>query len=175
MEDGHKVAQALRHLSDTNLHLDLPEEGIQQAKEALEILERIGDTVQQTDCLIKLAWSLGSDKQFDAAEAAAFRAIDLLPEKGNQFRICESHHILGEIYHFKGETGKAIHHFEIALGIAFSFDWHDRLFWIHCNLAWLFLDERRFDDAQAHVEHAKSRAVNSTYYLGYVTEEQAWV
>jgi tetratricopeptide (TPR) repeat protein len=48
------VAQALRHLSDTNRLMGLPKEGIQQAKEALEILN--GSVTQdQADCLINLA------------------------------------------------------------------------------------------------------------------------
>jgi tetratricopeptide (TPR) repeat protein len=110
--DDRLVAQVLRHLSDTNRLMGLHEEGTQQAREAFDILERLGDTVEQADCLVKLAFLLRSDNQLDAAEEAAFRAIKLLPEKGNQYRVCESHQILGEIYESKGETEKAIHHYE---------------------------------------------------------------
>jgi hypothetical protein len=39
----------------------------------------------------------------------------------------------------------------------------------------LFRDEDRLDDAQAHVERAKSHAANSTYYLGHAMKEQARV
>jgi hypothetical protein len=49
------VARALGSLSDANRLLGLYEEGIQQAKEALEIYERLGDTVEQARCLIHLA------------------------------------------------------------------------------------------------------------------------
>jgi tetratricopeptide (TPR) repeat protein len=62
-----------------------------------------------------------------------------------------------------------------ALGIASSFNWHDHLFWAHYALAELFLDEGRFDDAHAHVERAKSHAVNNAYYLGRAMELQARV
>ena len=173
--DDRHVATTLKGLSETNWLIDHQEEGIQQAQEALGIYERLGETVQQADCLINLAWLFQSDEQLDAAEGAAFRAINLLPEKSNQHRASKAHRALGEIYRSKGETEKAIHHFEVAIGIASSFNWHDVLFWAHYNLGWLFIDEGRPDDAQAHVEHAKPHTVNSPHNLGYAMQLQAWV
>jgi hypothetical protein len=160
--DDRGVARALRDLAVVNGRMGLHEEGIQQAKEALEICERLGDAVQQATCLITLTRFAGSD----AGEEALFRAIDLLPEKGEQFLVCESHLLLGTIYGSKGETGKASHHYEVALEIATSFDWHDQLFQIHFLLATLFLGEGRLDDAHAHVEHAMPYTVNNTFNLG---------
>jgi len=174
-DDDANVAQMLRDLSDTNRLMGLPKEGIQQAQEALEIYERLGYTLKQAQCLDDLASSLSDDNQFDAAEEAAFRAIALLPDEGEQYRVCQFHRTLAEIYQSKGEIEKAIHHFEVALGIASPFNWHDHLFWIHYQLAGLFRDESRFDDAQAHVEHAKSHAVDDTYNLGRAMVEQAAV
>jgi tetratricopeptide (TPR) repeat protein len=171
--DDYEVAQALRHLSDTNRLMDLHDEGIHQAKEALEICGRLGNTAEQAHSLIYLALLLCKDQQLDLAEEAAFRAINLLPEKGKQYLVCGSHRLLGYIYQSKGETERAIHHDEVALGIASSFDWRDHLFWVHYKLAGLFRNEGRLEDAQAHVERAKSHTVNSTYYLGYAMEEQA--
>jgi len=175
-ENDYEVARILRHLSDANRLMVLPEEGIQLAKEALEIYERLGDTMEQAQCLIKLSWLLLSDKQFDGAEEAASNAIDLLQGTGHQHRICECHRILGHTYRSKGETEKAIHHLEVALGIASPFNWASALFWVHYLLAELFLDGDRFDDAHAHIERAKSYAVNSAYYLARVAqlEAQAW-
>ena len=167
----HRVAVMLLELSEANRFLGLHKEGIEVVNEALEIFEQLGDTVGQADCLIDLAFSLRSDEQFDAAEEAAFRAIGILPEKGH--RVCRSHRALGEICESKGEIEKAIHHYELALGIASSFNWHDELFCVHYKLAGLFLNEGRLDDAQTHVELAKSHATNSAYYLGYATEEQS--
>jgi hypothetical protein len=46
---------------------------------------------------------------------------------------------------------------------------------IHYGLAELFLGEGRFDDAQAHIEHAKSHTVDSAYNLGRAAELQATV
>jgi len=133
-----EVAMVLTTLSDTNRMIGLYEEGIRQAREALEIFKRLGDTGQQADCLIKLASLLGSDKQFNAAEEAAFRAIALLPEDGHQFRVCESHRVLGDIYRSKGEIEKAIHHLRIAIAIATPFNCNDNLFWAHYKLAGCF-------------------------------------
>ena len=167
------VAQALMGLSDVNCEMDLKEEGVQQAKEASETFERLGDTAEQAECLISLARTLRYDGQLDAAEEAASRAIDLLPEEGESFRVCKCHLALGRIYYSKGETEKAIHHFEVALGIASSFNSLNQLFWIHFSLVELFLDQGRFDDAHAHIEHAKPYTVNDAYLQARVLRIQA--
>jgi len=171
--NDHGVARMLRYLSDTNRRMGLEKEGIPQAKEALEILERVGTTVEQADCLRYLASLLADDEQFDAAEEAISRAVDLLPGKSNQFLVCELYRVLGEIHHSKGATEKAIYHFKTVLGIASCFDWGGQLFQVHYSLAALFYDEDRFDEAHAHIEHAKSYAVNSPHDLGYAMELQA--
>ena len=172
---GHQVARILRHLADIHGLMGLSKEGIQLVKEALGIGERLNDTVEQAQCLTLLALLLCKDGRFDAAEEAASRAIGLFPEQGELYRVCRSHRILGDIYRSKGETDKAIHHFEVVLGITSSFDWHDEPFWAHYQLAGLFYDEGRFDDANAHIERAKSHTVSSVYNLGYAMEMQARV
>jgi len=171
----HQVSRILRHLVSANRRMGRREEGIQLAKEALEIDERLGDTVEQAHCLVYLALLLDEAGRLDAAEEAVSRGIGLFPEKGEEYRVCQSHRVLGGIYQSKGETEKAIHHYEVALGIAPSFDWHRQLFWVHYQLAWLFRDAGRFDDANTHIERAKSHTVNSTLNLGRATEMQARV
>ena len=170
---GHQVAISLRELSEVNRLMGLYEEGIEAVKEALGIFERLDDTTGQADCLIKLARLFCDDEKFDAAEEAASRAISILPGKGEEHKVCNSHRALGEIYRSKGETEKAIHHYEVALGIASPFKWQDLLFWIHYSLACLFRGEGRLDEAQAHAEHAKSHTACGAYYLGRVTEMQS--
>ena len=169
------VAQMLRHLSDTNRMMGLREEGIEQAKEAVAIFEWLGKTLEQARSLIKLAHLLRSDMQLNAAEDAAHRAVTLIPEKGQEFLLCESHRLLGIIYKSKRDTKKAIYHYEVALGIASAPNWHDALFWINYNLADLFRDDGRFDEAHARIELAKSHAVDSAYNLGRATELEATV
>ena len=172
---GFVVAQTLRYLSDANRLLGLHEEGIQQAKEALEILQPLGDVIEQAICWNALAWLLLTDKQLDAAEDAASRAIKFVPEKGQEFTICQSHRLLGEVYHSKDEKEKAIRHFETALRIASPFNWHEELSWIHYSLAKLFFHEGDFKDANTHIEGAKSHAVDKRYGLGRAMEMQAEV
>jgi tetratricopeptide (TPR) repeat protein len=87
--------------------------------------------------------------------------------------LCQSHRVLGEVYGRKGEKEKAINHFETALRIASPFKWQDELFWIHYALAQLFLTEDELDDANTHIEQAKSHAVDNTYNLGRGMEFQA--
>ena len=177
-ERGHdgRVTQIPYHLFDTDRQMGLHEEGMQQVKEALEIFGRLGGTMGQARCLVNLAWLLRGEKQLDAAEEAASRAISLILEKSSRSLVYESHRILGGIYQSKGEIEKAIHHFEIALEIASSFNCHGRLFLVHCSLAALFRDESKFDDANVHLELAKSHMINrSAYNPGRATGLQAGV
>jgi len=153
--------------------MGLYKEGIKQAEEASGTFERVGDTANQARCLIDLALLLDDDRQFDVGEEAASRAIDLLPENGQQLPVCQGHYVLGKIYTSKGNTEKAIHHFEVALGIVSSLGEASRAFWIHFHLAKLFSREGRFDDAHTHVEQAKSHAVHNTYLLARASLLQA--
>jgi len=170
--DDCRVAAALRELSDANLRMGNYKEGIELAKEALEICERLGIATGKAHCLYSLAQLLYEDKQLDAAEEAASRAINL-QEQGDQFLVCQSHRILGNIYHSKGEQEKAIYHFEAALEIASSFNWHNELCWVRYSLARLSFGQGKFDAAHAHVELAKSYAVDNPYSLGRTMGLQA--
>ena len=167
-----RVAQTLRLLSGVNLFLNLYEEGIQQAKEASEILERKNDIRGQAICLKELAWLLLHDKQLDAAEDAASRAANLVTENGQEYLFCQLHRVLGKICAFKGEKKKGIDHLEMALGIASPLDWPEELFWIHFAFADLFRNEDEFGDANAHIKRAKSYAIDA-YKLGRAMHMQA--
>jgi tetratricopeptide (TPR) repeat protein len=171
--DDYRVARRLIKLSEANRQIGLLEEGIQNVKEAAEIFEWLGDPVNQADSLIALAYVLHDDKQLEAAEEAASRAIDLLPEKGKQFLVSTGHLILGNIYSSKGDTEKAVHHLEVALEIASSLNHENQLFWIHYALAGLFSGQERFDDAHVHIGRAKSDAINNAYNLGRAMELHA--
>ena len=159
--DHRQLARTLRQLSNVHLWMCCFEEGIEQAREASEIYEQLGDTVEQAKCLIALAWLLHNDEQLDEAEEATSCAIVLLPERGEQFLVCQCHHLFGTIYRSKGEVKKAAHHLEVALGIATPFNWSTLLFWVQFCMAVLSSDEDRFDDAHTHVERAKLHATNS--------------
>jgi len=172
--DERQVARTLGSLSDANREIGLHGEGVRQAKEGLEIYKQLGDTVGQAECSTYLAYALYSDGQLDAAEEAASRAIDLLPETGERYSACKCHRILGDIYRSKGNTEKAINHFEVALGIASSFGWRLQLFWIHFRLAVLCIEQGRFDDSYAHIERAKSYAVDDAYSFGLAAHLQAF-
>ena len=168
------VALTLTELCGANRLLNHYGEGIRQAKEALEIYTRIGNMANQGHSSIDLAWVLYDDGQFNAAEESAFRAIQLLPEKGQDFLVCKSHRILGDIYCSKGKKEEAIHHFETALEIASHFSWSVQQLWVHYSLAELFLDEDQFRNAHTHIEQAKFHAIaRAGYYLGRVVELQA--
>ena len=171
--DDLQVARTLRFLADSNRLLGLRKEGAQQTKEGLEIHERLNDIPGQARCLQYLAWLLYDDEQLDAAEEAASRAIDLLPDAGEQFEVCRCHRVLGLICYSRGKVEAAINHFETALRISSPFDWHSEQFWIHHAMAELFSDESRFDDAHSHTQRAESHAIGDPYLLGRVTEQRA--
>jgi tetratricopeptide (TPR) repeat protein len=174
--DRFRTAETLRDLSEVNRTLGLPKEGIRDAKEALEIYKQLNRPNEQAMALYELAWSLLDDKQFDAAENDTFRSINLAQRFGGQeFQICKSHRLLGNIYRSKGERKKAIDHFEKAQELASSPNWHNQLFRIHHDLASLFLGEGEFDDANVQIERAKSYTDNDAHFMGRVTRLQAEV
>ena len=172
--DRFQVALTLQDLSGANRLLGLHREGIQQAEEALEMFKRLGDRGEQAECLERLARLLLRDGQLDAAEDAALRKMDLL-EKGEEFQICQSHLLLGEIYRSKGERQKAIGYFETTITIATPFNCRDELFWAHYNMAELSCDEHGFDDASTYIGQAKSHTAHDAYLLGHAVEMQAWI
>ena len=173
--DGSRVARALRSLSHVNLMLGLRKEGINQAEEASEMYQQLGDTMGQAECSHTLAVLLIHDDRLDAAEDTILRAIRSLPEEGQDFLLCRSHHILGEIYRCKREKEKSTDHFETALRIASPFNWQGTLFLIHYSLATLLSDEDEFDDANTHIEQAKSYTSDNTYDLGRAMGMQALI
>ena len=168
-----EVAETLRNISEADHMVGLHEEGIRWVKEALEVYGQLDDVLGQAQAWQQLGGLLYSDGQLDAAEEATSEAIDLFLVKGDQFEVCNCHRILGNICGSRGETEKAINHFETAIGIASSFGWADPLFWNNYCLADLLFGEERFDDAHAHAERAKSHATHDPYNLGRARELQA--
>ena len=173
--DGSLVAHILRQLSDVNRNLKLYEEGIQQAKEAMEIFKQSGNTTGCIRCSDDLAWLLLEDQQLDAAEDVATRAFDLITGKDQEHLVCQLHQTLGKIFQSKGEIPEAIHHLEAAIRIASPFRWHDTLFSNHFGLASVFRDQGEFNEASTHIEQARSYAVHDKLQLGRATEMQAIV
>jgi len=175
--DDRQLARALLYLSNVHFKMSLFKEGMEQAEEASEIYERLGDTVGQARCLETLAWLLHRDGQLDDAEEVASRAIDLFREKGKEYEVCACHRLLGIIYCSKGETKKAVHHLGVSLEIATAFNWLNLLFCTQLSMAQLTSDEGRFDDAHAHLEQAKLHATNDndTYSLARATWLQAGI
>ena len=170
--DGYQAARTLSYLSDVNRLLRLEKEAIDQAREASEVFERLGNTVKQAGCLVDLARALYDDGQLDAAEEAALRGIELSREDSEQITVCQGHRHLGNIYSSKGETEKAVDHFEMALGIATTLGLPNDLFWIHFAMAEMFSEQDSFVAAHDHIEHAKLHADNA-YNLGRAMELQA--
>ena len=168
------VARALHLLASANRALGLYEEGTQQAKEALGVFEKLGPATDQVACLIVLAELLWENDQLDEAEEVITRAINLL-ENGPEFSLCRFHRILGHISRARGDTEKAIHHYNIAIGIASKFNWTDQLFWIHYSLATMFHQEHEFDNATTNIKQAKLHALHDEYQLGRAMEVQAQI
>ena len=138
--DDSEVAQTLRYLANANRRLGLHGEGIRRVREALEIYDRLNDRTGQTRCLRWLAWLLYGDKQYDAAEEAAARAIDLGSETGDQYRVCQCYRLLGDICRSKGKIEEAIDHFENSFKLASEFNWDGQLSRNHHCMAQLFYD-----------------------------------
>jgi tetratricopeptide (TPR) repeat protein len=173
-DSDYMAARTLKRLAGANWALGLHEEGIPQAKEASGIFERLGDAEEQAASLAHLGRMFVSDNQLDAAEESTMQSINLLG-KGQEFQLCDSHRALGNIFRSKGEREKAIHHYNISLGIADTFNWPDLLFWIHLSLTNMFRDEGEFDNAHTHVKQAKEHVADNGYYLGRAMEEHTHI
>ena len=171
--NDYGVACALRELSRANQSPDNYKERINQAREALEIYTRLGIAEECANCLSTLAWLSTADGQHNAAEETVLESIKLLPEKGEEHQLYFSHHILGNIYSSKGKREKAIYHYELALGIASTFNWSPHLAMIHLALAMHFLNGGRFEEAQVHTEQAMSHALDNPHALGRAVLLQA--
>jgi tetratricopeptide (TPR) repeat protein len=171
--NDYGVARTLDRLSICSRNLGLRKEGIRQTKEASGIHERLGDIDGRAWSLIQLAQLLCDEGQLDEAEEAALHSIRLLPEKSHEYEVCRAHRTLGNIYRSKGEREKAIHHLEVALGIASSFTSYDHLFWTHFSLAVLFLAEGKFDDAYSHAKQVQAHAPENPHHLGRAASLQA--
>ncbi|KAF9780538.1 hypothetical protein BJ322DRAFT_1213646 [Thelephora terrestris] len=169
------VAETLLCLSYANQSLRMYKEGRQQAKEALEMFEWLGRMGDQLTCLESLARSFLYDSWLDAAEDTVSRMIEVLPEKGQESHLCESHYLLGCIYRRKGEKEKAVDHFKTALTIAPPSNWKGDLFSIHYEMAWMFHDEGEFGEANTHIKQAKSHTAYDAYGLGQGMKTQAWI
>jgi len=171
--DALQVANTLVFLSFANEMLGLYEEGVQQAREALGIFKRLNQIAGQAGSLERLACLLHGDNQLGAAEKAASRAIDLLSGKRDHFTVCKCRRVLGKICFSRGETEKAINHFEMALRIASPLNWHGQLTRNHYELADLLFKEGRFDEAHANVERAKLHAIDEPFRLSRAMVLQA--
>ena len=171
--DESQTPYTLICLSGANKALGLHEEGIEQVKEALAIYEKQGVVLGEADCWSLLARLLNVQGQFDEAEEAAFRALDCLPEEGQEFRACQFHRGLGSVYISKCDGSKAIYHFGKALEIASAFDWSEELFWINHALSRFFLSEQRFEEANAHIDQAKVYTVDGAHNRARAMESSA--
>jgi len=149
-----------------------PAKAIQQVEEALEIFEQLGDTMRQVQCLCLLTYYHQQD-QANSAEITATRGITLLPPNSKPIIVYECHSYLGLLYRFTDSPEKAIEHFEIALGIASSHNWHGEASDTYGRLIPLFVRVGRIDDANAHLAGAKLHAVNNAKSLAHVMLQQA--
>ena len=168
--DDIELAKTLRDLSDANRCLGLYEEGTQQAKESMNGVGMQHGKQGLWNQLSRLFLGAG---QLDSAEEAISRTIDLIPEKGEDRLLCQSHRTLGLIHRTRRNKEKAIHHFETALEIASRYDWEDELFWIHHAIGLLFINEKELNNAQDCTEQAKSYVAEDRYKLGLAMKMQA--
>ena len=159
------VAVTFSSLSDTNRLLDLFEEGIQLAKEALKISQQVKDTVLQTTSFSVLAPLFLRDNQVVAAEETASQAIAILSENSLPTVVIGCRYTLGEVYRVKRNSEEAIEHFKLALRIASSQSQHREAFYIYHSLVRLSVDAGKLDDANAHLERAKLYTANNAHGL----------
>ena len=167
------VARALTSLCDINKAQGLYGEGVEQAREAVAIYQRLGDPVAAAHSLHSYTLVLAANDQPEAAKTTAREVTELHRILDNQFGVCRSLYILGKICLSKDEIGDAKKHFEEALEVASPSRWDDQLFLIHHALAWALFKQGNLDGAHVHIERAKSHAINDKHKLGHAMETRA--
>jgi tetratricopeptide (TPR) repeat protein len=170
--DDLQVAMTLRFLASVNQRLLFYKEGVPQAEESLEIYERLNDVWGQVRILQQMALLLYFDNQLNAAAEAASRSINLRSDNGEQFPIWQGHCVLGGVCHSKGEAEAAENHFNTALRIASSSNWHGEQFSVLYSLAELFYTQGNLEGAHACIGCARPHT-NAAYYRGRAMELQA--
>ena len=171
--NDRQAALTLGFLGKANRLLGLPKEGIFLVKEGLKACGHLRDTREYADTFVSLAYSLIADNQLDAAEETASQVIHFSQDKDEQYLVCCSHHVLGCVNDYRGHKGKAIDHFETAVGIASSISWHEGEVYVLESLVLALIAEGRIDYARLRVERARSLAANNKYLLGRVVRLQA--
>lgn len=115
-------------------NLGLHEKRIRVGKEASQNPERLNDAVVQAWALARLCWVqvvLRRSARQRRRDSHSSHAIDLFLERDERIYLYTCRRLLGRIYHPKNGTEKASRDFEIALGLASSFNGLNALFWIH--------------------------------------------
>ena len=167
--DDFGIASTLMHLVSTVNHSpDLCEEGIQQAREAMTIYQRLGNAVEVVRCHSWLSSLFRWANRLDDAEKCESQAIELADALMPIIHPATRgalHGSLGMIYGCRGDREKSIFHIEASLGAI-----HSRTiqFHVHYVLATAHITAGRFDDAEAHFEHAEPLAADASPELGRV-------
>ena len=164
--DNDQVAKALRKLSQASFELGLIEEGIQQAGEAMTISRQIGDIVGVIGCHIRLSSLFRRAERNDEADECESRLIEL-----TNTLLASSylepmlrglvHDSLAQIYFNKRDMEQATSHAETALRIG-GITVRSNLFTRYHTMARIHMENGRFDDAEAQLEHARSLAAEDS-------------
>jgi len=117
---------------------------------------------------VRLAFVLFDSGWLSAAEEPASRAIDLFLNQGSNLGSAMSPSLGDYIDTAQEREGRRP--FSSSPRLATHSTGAIQLFLIRECLVWLFLNEGRFDDAQSHIEHAKSITIDNEYFLGRATE-----
>jgi len=107
---------------------------------------------------------LHNSGKYDAAEEAVSRAMDLFLKQGEQYPLCECHVFL-ETYIGQRPERESHRPFPGSPRYCWSFRLARRAIWNYHGLAWLFLSEARFDDAQSHIQRARPHAIETSTIL----------
>ncbi|MEU3984853.1 tetratricopeptide repeat protein [Streptomyces sp. NPDC026672] len=108
-------ARALLDLSAVHTHGSRYEEGVADAREALETARSLGDAELEVRCIHQLSILLWQTGEYTSAQSLQKRSLDLLTRVGDTLQMARSHNLLGITHLHLAENEEAFSSFEKAL------------------------------------------------------------
>ncbi|MFE2041555.1 tetratricopeptide repeat protein [Streptomyces sp. NPDC059477] len=113
--DGPALARALLDLSAVHTHASRYEEGLADARTALDLARAAGDTELELQSIHRMSVALWQSGQYTSAQELQKRSLEMGRETGSALQVARSRNLLGITHLHLAEDGEALSNFSAAL------------------------------------------------------------